>query len=327
MLQRIIIFVFSTTNSAITTGIVALLAACNSLKGKVLSIDDLLEQYAQVLKGIAKAKKDARLALAEITYTILKGAKAWALANGETELAAQWTTSLSALKRMKYSTLSQKVGNWITTVSPVITSLGDYNVTPAMITDWQSKNTDFNTLLNAPQQAIKDHKTLGKTINAAIDDAMELTIAQIDAIVATLMQQQPDYYNGYRTTREIIDPEHRHTAMDATVVNELGQPYYGVTVTVNEYTHTDETTGKTRTYKAVWGTTDINGKTWVNKFYAAPRTVTISGPGIVSQTFGPFPFVHGEIIRQTFTMQPSFDNLPASSTETPASWPEKVTTK
>ena len=320
MIKRKIGYAFSTTNTAITSSIVALLAVFNLLKGKVANIDALLQQYAEVLKGIAQQKKQARLTLAEITFTILKGAKAWAIANNNLELAAQFTTSFSNLNRMKFETLSEKVGNWITVITPLGGSLTDYNITAAMLTDWQTAADDFNALLNAPQSAIKDHKTLGKTITTSINDAMTLTREQIDGIVATLMQQEPDYYNGYRTQREIIDPETRHTGLLATIVNELGQPYYNLTVTVDAFTHFDEQTGKTRIYKPVSSSTDINGQALANKFHAAARMVTISGLGVETKTFGPFEFVKGKTLKHTFVLPPSFTNLPPSTpvnTETP----------
>jgi hypothetical protein len=316
MLKRIIVFAFSTTNTVITSSVVALLAGMNSLKAKVIAIDALLAMYAQVITGIAQQKKQARLDLADVAYTIMKGAYSWAIANGNLTLAAEFKTSLSRLQRMKFQLLVSKCTNWIATITPLVPSLGDYNITPAMMTDWQNKTDDLNDLLTAPQTAIKDHKTLGNEIVTEIDNAMELTKQQVNGIVATLFQSQPEYYNGYRTQREIIDPENRHTCMNATVVNELGQPYYGVKVTVDEFIYTDETTGETKTYKAKWETTDINGNAPVKTFFAATRTITVSGTGIVTKTFGPFAFEHGKTITETFIVQPSFENLPEATTET-----------
>jgi hypothetical protein len=160
-----------------------------------------------------------------------------------------------------------------------------------------------------------------------MNDAMTLTHQQIDAIVAGLINSQPAYYIGYSQSRKITGPEERHTALKATVVNELNQPMWGITVTIDEYTHTDEQTGTTKIYKSTSAMTDINGEASPKQFFAALRTVTVSGPGIVSKTFGPFPFVHGKAITQTFTVQPSFDNLPAPSPDTTAPETSKVTVK
>jgi hypothetical protein len=325
MMKRILDYAFAPANIGTTNSIVALSAAFNLLKGKVTTIDEMLELYEQILKGIAAEKKQARLTLAENSYAILKGAKAWAIATGKLDLAAQWTVSLSALKRMKFETLSLKESNWISTVTPHAADLADYNVTPAMMTAWNTANDDFNTLLNAPQLASKNHKNLGKNIFTAINTAMELTKGQIDGIVATLMLQQPGYYSGYRTQREILEPKHRHTTLLATVVNELGQPFYGVTVTVDEYIHISDN-GKTTVHPAHSATTDINGKALANKFFAAARSITVSGPGITTKTFGPIQFERGKALTQTFVVSPSFENLP-ESTEAPAPAPQPETVK
>jgi hypothetical protein len=316
MMKRLVAYALSATNTAITSSIVALLAGINALKAKTEDIDVMLQAYAQIITGIAADKKQARLDVAAVAYSILKSARSWAIANGNLELAAEFKTSLSGLKKTKYQLLVNKCNNWISVITPLVPSLSNYGITPAMMTDWQDKTDALNDLLTAPQSAIKDHKTLGAAIVTAINEGMTLTKEQIDGIVASLYQTETNYYNGYRTQREIIDPANHHTCMNATVVNELGQPYYGVKVTVDEVTVTNPNTGTTKTYAAKWDTTDINGNAPVKTFYATTRTVTVSGPNIETTTFGPFAFVHGKTITQTFVVAPSFENLPEPTPET-----------
>jgi hypothetical protein len=327
MLKRIVTFAFDAGNMVITSSIAALLLVFTTLKGMLPDIDDLFDQYANIIKGYAEQKRLARITLAGSTYAIVKAVRAYAIANGNWTLALQMTTSLSKLKRTGYATLLQNVNNWINVVGPLMTSLGDYGVTAADYTQWKADRDALTDLLTTPQEAIDAHTVLGGQIQTSMNDAMTLTHQQIDAIVAGLINSQPLYYIGYGQSRKITGPEERHTALKATVVNELNQPMWGITVTIDEYTHTDEQTGTTKIYKSTSAMTDINGEATPKQFFAALRTVTVSGPGIVSKTFGPFPFVHGKAITQTFTVQPSFDNLPAPSPDTTAPETSKVTVK
>jgi hypothetical protein len=87
-------------------------------------------------------------------------------------------------------------------------------------------------------------------------------------------------------------------------MNEAGTPYFDVAVTV------DTLIKNKKTYHAVSGTTDLNGNVTVREFEPGYRTVTVSGPTIISKTFGPYKFEHGKAIKETFVVAPSF-NIPA----------------
>jgi hypothetical protein len=226
-------------------------------------------------------------------------------------LANDVKTSLSILKRWGYETMLGKVNGWITKVGPLVVSLADYNVTPAMYTQWKTDRDALTALMTSPRQAISAHSAIGTAIESKMKDAMTLTKNQVDQIVSTLLTTETAYFITYFNNRKIVGPGSIHTKFDATIVDELGQPVPNAMVTVDEVVHTAKD-GNTTTYQPVSVTTGIDGKGVVSKFFACLRTVTVSGTGIVTKTFGPFPFVHGETIEQTLTVQPSFNNLPES---------------
>jgi hypothetical protein len=276
MLRRIINFAFKPENAPITNNLPALLAAFITLKGMVADVDVMIAEYSHVNTGIAKGKWLARITLSNTSYRIVKAVRAYAMANSNNVLGDQMKTSLSVLKKMGYENLLHKVNGGINTIGPLVSSLGDYGITGSLYNQWKTDRDALNDILTAPRLAISAHTVLGSNIESAMKEAMNFTKEQIDEIVATLMQTQPNYYLCYRLNRQISSPAVRHTTLKATVTNELGQPVINAIVTINELKKESET------YKAVSGTTDLEGSARLSTFEGGIRTITIAGPGIIA---------------------------------------------
>lgn len=304
MLDRVVRFAFNPDYISITNSVPALAAALTSLAGIVTSVYAMLADYELVITGIAEQKRLTRISLANVTYSIVKPVQAYAKATNNSVLANEMKTSLSALKKIGYVSLINKINGWINIVSPLVPALSAYGVDAALFNQWLTKRDALKDLLGAPKAAIDEHTLLGTKIETTMKQAMTITKEQIDDLVAVLMQTQPSYYNRYRRTRRISSPATRHTKLRAEVTDELGQPVFDATITVNELKKDD------RTFDAVSETTDLNGSAEISTFEPGIRTVTVQGPGIISKTFGPYQFHPGKVISQSFIIQPAISNLP-----------------
>jgi len=310
MIKRVLEFVFGPSQSGITNSIPNLLAVLNSLTNKSNSITTLLAQYDAIITGYAAYKKQARLNLVTSGYTVMRAAYALAVDNNDNVLKEKVKGSLGRLKVAGCVKLSNLMTDVVTVVTPIVNDLVPYN--PNIVTqfdDMQDNLTTLNSLLVIPQSLIKLRKDIGKQIKTEMSTTMKFVRNSIDSIVASNMTTYPQYASGYFTQREIINPNDRHNRINATVQNEVGEPFIDVQVTVMEYL--DPNTGKT--YPAVTGNTGINGQVTVRKFWPGNRMIKISGPGIITKEFGPYYFHSGHEVTKVFIVQPDFNNLPQST--------------
>jgi len=135
---------------------------------------------------------------------------------------------------------------------------------------------------------------------------MDFLDNQLTPLVANF-QSTPEFFIGFYNNKRIGQPNTHHTRLIAHVVNEVGTPYYALTVTVDQYT--DPKTGKT--YVADSAITDPDGNCEVSGFFPGFRTITISGDGITTTTFPAIEFLSGKAENREFIVAPSFNNIPA----------------
>ncbi len=314
MIMRINSYSQDPSRVSITNSVAALEAAFALLNTKQSNCTSLFDQYHAVITGITNLRRQSRLDLANFSYTIMKSVYAFATqpSSPNPTLAAKVKFNLSSLQRMAFVKLATTIANAITATDAVVASLSSYNITAATITDWQTQLAAYNGVLNLPTEAIKQRKSTGAEYSQAITDAMNLVRNQIDGLVARLMQTQSAYYIGYRSQRELTDTAaKRHTRADVLVIDELSKPFIYAKVTVDAFT--DPETGNS--YKAVSGITDENGFVSVKAFFPGIRTITISGNGVKSKTFGPYNFQKGKAVLATCICAPSFENIPAPQSQ------------
>ncbi len=306
MIKRIIAFVFDPLNVAITNSVPAFKDACDDLKLLADAIDLKIADYRRVIKGITTAKRNARTALADTSFTAMSSVRSYALKNNLQELAAQMLVNLAELRTMPFQVLTQKISGAITIVQPLVPQLADFNITPASFLAWQQSLQNMNDLINGPKSAIAHRKSVGSIITTDMHSTMEFFNGQVDTLTGNFLNQ-PEFYIGFQNNKRIGSPNIHHTRLIAHVVDELGTPFYGLTVQVDSVTDPD--TGKT--YKAVSAVTNANGDCEVSEFFNGMRTVTISGTGVQTVTFPAMKFENGKAVVKTFTCQPSFSNIPA----------------
>ncbi len=310
MINRILIFLFLPKWSNLINSIPGMTAACTRLQEMADSINLKIDEYRQAIKGITKQKRDARIKLAASSFAIMSSVRSWAIKNSNFELAAAMTVTLAELKTMRYDKLIQRVGGAITTITPLVPQLSDFNVNPANFLLWKADHTAMKNLLSGPQSAIQQRKTLGSIISNDVTEALDFVDNQLNPLMSNFLST-PEFYNGFQNLKRIGTGNVFHTRLVARVVNEVGAPYYAITVTVDQFT--DPETKKT--YEADSAITDSNGNCEVSEFFPGFRTVTVSGPGIQTTTFPATEFRSGKAEIREYVVAPSFNNLPSPSPE------------
>lgn len=308
MVKRILAFVFDPQWSTLRTSIPAFKTACDHLQALADAFDAEIAQYRKIISGIAVQKKDARIALAQSSFAIMSSVRSWALKNSDQILAANMKVSLSQLKNMPFAALVQKATQAISVVTPLVPQLADFNVTNASITQWNADLANMNSLISGPKSAIVARKTLGATITIDMKSMLNFLDNQLTPLVSNFLSI-PEFFLGFYNNKRIGKPDVHHTRLIANVADELGKPYYSVTVTVDKFT--DPVTGKI--YAADSAISDSAGNCEVSAFFPGFRTVTISGSNIETKTFPAINFKGGKSETRQFVVKPSFSNIPQSA--------------
>src|SRR6185436_3527608 len=305
MFVKIIALVFDSRWQSLIASVPAMQTACDAFKSMVNGISEKISRYHAITRGIAEQKHAARTALNQISYSVMSSARSWAIRNADFETAAKLDITFAEARHMPYKNFMPLIENSISIVQPLVPQLAEFNVTPAIFADWTAKFTAMQDVLTGPQSAIKARKALGIQITADVKMAMEFLDGQITPLVANF-QGTPEFFNAFFLNKRIGSSNVHHTRLHAHCQTELGAPVFGITVTVNAFT--DPQTGKT--YAADSAITDVNGNCEVSEFFPGYRTVTLSGPGIETTTFPAMQFEKGKAILQSFTVRPSFTNIP-----------------
>jgi hypothetical protein len=282
---------------------------CEALQTMAENLQARLAVYRKLLKSITAAKQAARLALAIDTYPIISKARSYCIKNGIIG-ADNLNFTLSELKHMPFGKLISVIKNAIDIIEPLTSELLVYNITPAMILQWKDKFKTLKNLNSSPNNAIKARKVMGESIKIEMDALLLFFNTELCPLVADFLISNSDYYFQFQAIKRIGTPSIHHTRLLAHCTDELGNPVFGLTVTVDQFT--DPQTGKI--YEAVSAVSDPDGNAEVIEFFAGNRTVTLSGDTIKTHTFPAIQFKKGKAIEHSFTVQLSY-NIPSVADE------------
>lgn len=285
MLMSVLGFLFNPVNAAILNALIPLKDAANDLKLMVEAIQLKIANYHKLIKSFAQDKEEARIQLVQTAFPIISSARSYCIKNRKSETAEQLNITLKNLEALSFSALLSKCLLCINLIHPLVSSLTDYNISSSDMDAWRTKYKSLIDLMGAPIIASKKRHDLGVEIHQDMVNIMKFFRNQLTPLVGNFVVSQPAYYSNFHNIKRIIRPNTHHTRLLANVTSELGVPFYEVTVTIDAFTDAE---GKT--YKAISAVTDASGNAEVSGFFAAPRTVSLSGIGVIKHTFCSHPF-------------------------------------
>jgi hypothetical protein len=301
MISELILFIFLQENDPIISTMQSFKDSATVLKTQSGIVDALFADYYKLLKGIAQKRRQARLDIAQESFIYMQAGRAWFISQGNLDAAGQLDIPLSTLERTGYTVLGQKILSAQNLIGPNVSNLAAYNITPQSFAQWQASLALYNSLKGA-RAGVTERKTFGEQISNAMKLTMATLKTQCDTTVHSIKNENfvGNYFNKRRLVREGV----HHTGARVQLQSEAGDPFGpGITVNVDSFTKKD------RTFKAVSDLTDNDGIAQPSTFEPGERTITVSGEGIVTKTFGPYIFHKAKILDLTLICTPQF-NLP-----------------
>ncbi|MEP7169699.1 MAG: hypothetical protein ABI855_10050, partial [Bacteroidota bacterium] len=305
MLGRIIDLLFSDKWRSLKDSLPGFKAACDQLKLKFDALNQKYNDYRRIIKTVAEAKTIAKQALSESGYRLMSSCRSYAVKNGLTQLAEKMDVNLSDLLGMKYIDLIALMVNASSEIEPLI-PVPDFNITEEAYNELQTKIADAQSLQNGPKSAIQQRTSIGSQLLTDMKSTMQFFNNQLIPLASNFCGNNA-FWSDFVIAKHIGNTDNRHCRLFAHCQDELGNDIYGITVTVD--TFTDPNTGKT--YRSASAITNPVGDAEVSTFFPGFRTVTLSGPNIVTTTFPAQIFERGREVVQSYTVRPSFQNIPA----------------
>ncbi|MGQ1890134.1 hypothetical protein ACT29H_06800 [Thermophagus sp. OGC60D27] len=193
-------------NASKWQNIARLAAAKTELSQLIAAINSAAEAQAEAQVSYGKTKLALKKAIAAKADILNDVIEAYALTEGDDELARQMSDSRSDLYRLPYNDFYIKVRAIIdkaTELQEVLVS--DFGLSAEQITDVQN---DLNQLLeiNGLPRAYQIKSSVATSeLEQLLSQASDLLYNQIDKLMSIFKHSDPGFYHGYQKARMIVD--------------------------------------------------------------------------------------------------------------------------
>jgi len=282
----------ASNNQAITDTILAFKNGIIALNVKITAIQTTSGEQDLAISGVTTNKNQLQETLVQSTFSVISPVKAYAVSIGDTTLEEQMNLSVTDLQRLNDDALGQDAQTLLDIVNPLILSLGDYGITPAIITSWQTDITNYLDALANPRIAITHRATLTGELVTLFSEANAILKKTLDPVSISFKAANPHYLSDYQKAREIIDLGQGTTRIKGkcTLVSPDGTPVFNAKIIINE--------------QNIQTTSDVDGLFVLEPDAPATITLTVSGSTIQTQKTPPFEVKQGETIIKNFVLQP-----------------------
>jgi hypothetical protein len=154
-----------------------------------------VSERKEALKGII-AMKGSRLA-----GTL----EAFAHEQGDKDMIAKVSASKTDILRMKEEDLGPFIKFLTDTASQHMTALADYGMTGEVLNELQTSLDEYSALIGKPRIVLNSKYVALDAIDELVDEGNNLLSNRLDKIMLMFRESDPDFYNGYKRARVIVD--------------------------------------------------------------------------------------------------------------------------
>jgi hypothetical protein len=137
-------------------------------------------------------------------------------ARKDPELKQKSDISETALRRVRDTELVAKASSLLKTANQYASALGDFGVTPAMLTECQSKLDAFNASIGQSESGAAERVAARTNLLELFDVADKTLTEELDRLMELVRGSQTQFYNEYFAARVIKDLGVRHRPVQVT---------------------------------------------------------------------------------------------------------------
>jgi hypothetical protein len=171
----------------------------------ILQIRPKLKAGGKSSKGVTKDKTELHAILA-IKTGILSGAiVSFATKSNNNDLKINGKLTKAVVKNLRDIEVPERITIVTDLAKAHLADLAAYGVTEAQITDLETSVDDFRELIGEPRLVIS-HSNLGnKSAKELVASVMDLLNQELDNVMLQFELSDPEFYEGYRKARVIVD--------------------------------------------------------------------------------------------------------------------------
>jgi len=190
-------------------GFVKMESYVGQVKGIVLDIDAKFDLLMEIDGGPKKRKELVRNLLIQSTLKISGSGYAYADDEDETLLMEKMDITKSDITALVDSEQANKAEMVLNVVTPLVSSLGDYNVLLADLTDLHDLIVEYRDFLTAPKNSNDAGSGLRDDILLLVKKALWI-LKKMDRLMEHLKEDHSEFVKVYFKARMIIDLGHRY---------------------------------------------------------------------------------------------------------------------
>jgi len=219
---------FIIQNEAVANVIPKLTSVYAVLERTITQIQSIGEQQKDVKTGFAKDKKRLREALIAIASDNSRKLAAVAKFTRNETLMDKVRFTLTELRRMTDVALKDYAMILYEKVESNLDKLAEYENSPETQKAFMEVITAYNASLSTPRSGIAEKRQATQKLVVLFEEA-DTIIEEMDFAVGAVQSKNPDFVNGYKTVRKLVDTSAGNLALKATAKDvSNGSPIKGV---------------------------------------------------------------------------------------------------
>ena len=269
-------------NTAITTPLPNFQTNFTTVQNTIPQIQAIAELQDFDKTGIAENKGQLKTTLCVLSDDYSRKLTTFAKFTNNTLLLREVKISATELKRCADADLKTKAQELYDRAQTNLAALATYGITAATQTTLQTAITAFNTAIPKPRLGINERKQATEQL-AVLFKSVDAALANMDSAVEIIRLTQPNFYNGYKNARKIIETGSNTLAVKGKVIDAInGEPLKNAIISfvlTGDATMMKTTNGNGKLTKK----TAAKGGFMVKSLAEGTYQVTISKPGYKDQ--------------------------------------------
>lgn len=204
-------------NTAKTAAIPIFATRLTEFKDVLVQIVDKEDSRTTATMGMTADKKEKRNAMIEDAAVLAAKMRTLGFDTNDDRLIEMGDLKRSDLARMRDTQLIPTVQGLKNTADLNSAELAPYGVTALMITDLDTKLTDYNTALGSKESSFSVKGAAYTALLGLFDSADDILKNKLDNLMEGFKTSDNEFYNQYKIAREIHDIGVRHEQPDTPV--------------------------------------------------------------------------------------------------------------
>ena len=199
-------------NNEVWNGMPLFAEAVQQFKDKLQAIDATAERQETSMHGAAGERTEARETLEDVLFLTCEALGVLADMSGDHELEDLADLRPSKISQLDNEELSHRATAVLASANEKKTELAGLQMTQANLDELDQALRTFDGAKSRPRSALVERGVQTQSLSTLIDEATNILRARLDRMVNLFRRTDPEFVQGYRRARVIVDRTGRRAA-------------------------------------------------------------------------------------------------------------------